>query len=83
MVLVEEVAFGRIDIRLAHRLLKLPGTTGSVALTQQKLANELGTAREVISRQLKEFERHNWIRLGRAKIEICNRAALNALAHDT
>jgi len=82
MVLVEEVAFGRIDIRLAQRLLKLTGATSSIALTHQELANELGTAREVISRQLKEFEHRNWIALARARIEICNRTALNAFVHD-
>ncbi len=82
MVLVEEVAFGRIDIRLAQRLLKLTGTTSSIALTHQELANELGTAREVISRQLKEFEHRNWIALARARIEICNRDALTAFVHD-
>ena len=78
MLLVEEVAFGRIDIRLAQRLLKLTDTADSIALTHQEMANELGTAREVISRQLKEFERRGWIRLGRGRIEIRKRAALNS-----
>jgi CRP/FNR family transcriptional regulator len=36
-----------------------------------------GTAREVVSRLLKDFERHGWLRLGRGKIELL---ALSALA---
>jgi len=83
MVLVEEIAFGHIDIRLAQRLLKLTGTSDTVALTHQELANELGTAREVISRQLKEFENRNWIQLGRGQIKILNREALSALIKHT
>ncbi len=82
MILVEEVAFGRIDIRLAQRLLKLTDVSNTVTLTHQEMANELGTAREVISRQLKEFERRSWIKLWRGKIEICNRAALSFFANN-
>ena len=83
MALVEEIAFGRIDIRLAQRLLMLTDTTDAVTLTHQEMANELGTAREVISRQLKEFERHNLIKLGRGKIEILNRPALSTFIANT
>jgi len=83
MILVEEIAFGRIDIRLAQRLLKLTEKTHSVSLTHQEMANELGTAREVISRQLKEFEHRSWIKLGRGHIEISNRKALSTFSHDT
>jgi CRP/FNR family transcriptional regulator len=82
MLLVEEVAFGKVDIRLAQRLLELCDASGTLLLTHQELAVELGTAREVVSRQLKEFERRGWIRLERGKIEFRNRSALNALAHD-
>jgi len=42
-------------------------------------AAELGTAREVVSRQPKEFERHRWVRLSRGKIEILDQPALNSL----
>ena len=80
MALVEEVAFGRIDIRLAQRLLKLTDINNTVTLTHQEMANELGTAREVVSRQLKEFERRGWIKLRRGKIEICDRTALSLFA---
>ena len=45
--LVEEVAFARMDIRLAHKLVELSHGAPSIAMTQQQLAAELGTAREV------------------------------------
>lgn len=79
MLLFENVAFQRIDIRLAARLLE----TGqdSLALTHQQLAADLGSSREVISRQLKEFERRGWLRLGRASLEVLDPQALRTLAN--
>jgi CRP/FNR family transcriptional regulator len=76
MVLVEAIAFGRVDARLAERLLALGGSNGQIATTHQSLAAELGTAREVVSRLLKEFERHGWLALTRGRIELKDRAAL-------
>jgi len=78
--LVEEVAFQRMDVRLAARLLELAGDTASLTLTHQELAGELGTAREVVSRQLHEMQRRGWIVSGRAHIEIRDREALRTLA---
>ena len=57
---IEEVAFGRIDLRLAQHLLKLANGSGHVRMTHQELATELGSAREVVSRQLQEFQRRGW-----------------------
>lgn len=80
LMLIEEVAFGRIDVRLAQLLLAK--TTGGplVTATHQDLAVELGTAREVISRQLKDFERRGWVALGRGRVEVKAPDALKALA---
>ncbi|MFO1402848.1 MAG: Crp/Fnr family transcriptional regulator [Steroidobacteraceae bacterium] len=80
LLLVQEIAFARLDIRLARRLLELGEPAGALALTHQALAAELGTAREVISRQLKEFERRGWVRLERGQVGIVDRAALGVLA---
>lgn len=79
MALVEEVAFGRMDSRLAQRLLALGGSSGRIDVTHQQLAAELGSAREVVSRLLKEFERHGWLRLERGQIAIRDAAALKRL----
>lgn len=78
--LVEEVAFARMDIRLAHKLIELSEGGGEVAATQAELAAELGTAREVVSRMLGEFQRRTWVAAGRGTIQILDRAALCALA---
>lgn len=78
--IIEEVAFERIDVRLAQRLLELGGAAGHVDLTHQQLASELGTAREVISRQLNEFQRRGWIATSRGSIDIARPEALRQLA---
>lgn len=77
---IEEVAFARIDIRLAQRLVELANAAGELAMTHQQLAAELGTAREVVSRQLAEFQRRGWIEAHRGSIRILDRAALAGLA---
>lgn len=79
MTLVEEVAFGRLEARLAQRLLQFADEQGMVSRTHQELATEIGSAREVISRQLKEFERQGWVALHRGKVEIRDREALATL----
>lgn len=77
---IEEVAFARIDVRLAQRLLERANTAGHIELTHQQLAAELGTAREVISRQLNEFQRRGWITTARGAIDITQPTALRQLA---
>ena len=78
--LIEEVAFSRIDIRLAQRLLELAGHGDRVPMTHQQLASELGTAREVISRQLTEFQRRGWVATARGELTLVDMAALRKLA---
>ena len=79
-LVIEEIAFKRMDIRVAQKLLELSGEDSTLHLTHQQLAVELGTAREVISRQLKEFERRNWLILSRGVIEVRNPVAIKRLA---
>jgi CRP/FNR family transcriptional regulator len=52
----------------------------TIHLTHQDLAAEMGSAREVISRQLKEFERRGWLTLQRGSIELTNTRELETLA---
>lgn len=77
---IDEVAFGRMDMRLAARLVALGGDGNVLHVTHQQLATELGSAREVISRQLHEFQRRGWVRQTRGQIELLDRAALAGLA---
>jgi len=78
IVLLDEVAFHSLDARLAKLLLDAKGET--ISRTHQLIADELGTAREVVSRQLKRFEQKGWVALGRGHIELTNQAALEKLA---
>ena len=80
MHVVEEVAFERLDKRLAQRLLDLAASDGTVPVTHQDLAFELGSAREVVGRLLKELERRGWVALARGRIELRQPDRLRELA---
>lgn len=69
LTLVEEVVFHRTDERLAELLLHR-ARNAVVEATHEELAFELGSAREVVSRLLKEFEKEGSVRLGRGKIVV-------------
>ena len=79
-LMIDEVAFQRLDVRLAHKLVELAAGADTIAATHQNLSAELGTAREVISRQLQEFQRRGWIEQSRGKIAILQRKGLENLA---
>jgi CRP/FNR family transcriptional regulator len=67
MSLIEEMAMTRLDERLADLLV----SRGPVILaTHQALADELGTAREVVSRILEHFEDNGLVRLRRARVDV-------------
>jgi CRP/FNR family transcriptional regulator len=74
--LVEEVTFGKLDIRLARHLLKSCNDNARLEITHQQLATELGSAREVISRLLKDFESRGWLKLHRGSLEILDKQSL-------
>jgi len=73
MQLVSAVAFQKLDQRLAALLV-----TKSTPLrtTHQALADELGSAREIISRLLKGFSDQGWVKLAREQIEVIDATAL-------
>ncbi len=77
MQLVEEVAFRKLDQRLAALLL---GRGRLIRTTHQQLADELGSVREMVSRLLKGFAEQGWVLLGREQIEILAPAGLRRLA---
>lgn len=79
-LVIDEVAFQRLDVRLADKLISLSNGQEFVTTTHQKLSVELGTAREVISRQLQEFQRRGWIEQARGRIRLLNRVQLGKLA---
>jgi len=81
MTVVEEVAFRRVDLRLAERLLKESAQSLVLDTTHAQLAVELGTAREVVSRILKDFEKGGYVSLGRGRIEVTSRPGLEKYRH--
>ncbi|MFM6955050.1 MAG: Crp/Fnr family transcriptional regulator [Ignavibacteria bacterium] len=78
MVLIEEVVFKRMDQRLTDTLItRSHSGKDIIKMTHEELAIELGTAREVISRLLKELELSGLVRLQRGSIEIMDVKALS------
>jgi CRP/FNR family transcriptional regulator, anaerobic regulatory protein len=67
---VNAVAFKKMDERLLGYLNKRYELSGekSIKITHEELANELGTARVVVSRLLKQMESNGLVRLGRNKV---------------
>jgi CRP/FNR family transcriptional regulator, anaerobic regulatory protein len=80
--IIDDIAFSRMDIRVAHKLIELSRGTKQLSLTQQQLASELGTAREVVSRMLAEFQRRGWITLTRGHIDLLEIDKLCSLARE-
>ena len=78
MQLVEEVAFARLDQRLAKLLLARNENVLNV--THQQLADELGSVREIVSRLLKGFAAQGLVALGREQLTIVDRSGLQKLA---
>ena len=77
MELVDEVAFRRLDQRLAQLLIRRGPV---IEATHQKLADELGSVREIVSRLLRSFEGRGWVKLERERITLVAPQPLAALA---
>jgi CRP/FNR family cyclic AMP-dependent transcriptional regulator len=80
--LVEELSLYTVEARLARLLLRLATEEDVVhrRMTQQEMAAELGTVREVIGRALRDLGREGVIRLDRHRIVIVDKEALEAKA---
>ncbi|MDK9697507.1 MAG: Crp/Fnr family transcriptional regulator [Siculibacillus sp.] len=74
---MQAAVFHRVEPRLARLL---GAAVPPIVVTHQEIAAELGSAREVVSRHLKAFERRGLVRLGRGVVEIVDRAGLDRLA---
>ena len=78
MQLVEEVAFTRLDQRLARLIVAQDRAVLNV--THQQLADELGSVREIVSRLLKGFAEQGLVALGREQLTVIDRAGLLKVA---
>jgi CRP-like cAMP-binding protein len=80
---LEDLAFKGIPSRLAGLLLKLssaPDQSLIEGFSHQDFAEMLGTYRETITQILNEFKGQGWIVIGRKRIEILDRDALEVRA---
>jgi CRP/FNR family transcriptional regulator len=68
--IINAIAFKKVDERLLNLLTKKAeiANTNTIVVTHEQLANELGTARVVVSRLLKQLEDSGKVKLGRNKI---------------
>jgi CRP/FNR family transcriptional regulator len=77
---IDEVAFRRMDVRLAAFLSEHSQVQGQVHITHQQIAAEMGSSREVISRLLETLEDGGLIRRSRGVIEVLDVKGLATLA---
>ena len=78
--LLEDVAFRTMESRLAALLLQHFATADVISMRHEDIAAELGTAREVVSRLLENYERRGAINLSRGRVEMRDEAVLRQLA---
>ena len=84
MWLMEQIMWKSLDKRLAAFLLEESALEGTVSLriTHERIANHLGTAREVVTRMLRYFQSEGIVKLNRGTVEILDRKKLLSLHVD-
>ncbi len=80
MWIVEQIAFNAMDKRVAIYLISQ--NTKIIYKTHEDIANNIGTAREVISRMLKYFEKNGVLKLSRGKIYIEDEKYLKSIINN-
>ncbi|MFP3897600.1 MAG: Crp/Fnr family transcriptional regulator [Anaerolineales bacterium] len=74
--LIEDLSLRSVSERLAKMLLKRAESAHSQRVTQREMAAQLGTVREVVARNLAQFQEQGWIEVHRGSIEIIDPQAL-------
>lgn len=82
MWLMEQILWKRLDQRLADFLLQESALEGETVLpiTHEKIANHLGSAREVVTRMLRYFQGEGLVKLSRGCVELTDLGGLSALS---
>jgi CRP/FNR family transcriptional regulator, anaerobic regulatory protein len=78
IALVQEITVKHVDRRLA-KLLLVRAENGVLAMTHQSIAQELNSAREVVTRLLNDFAGRGWVSLERGKVILHDVEALQAI----
>lgn len=78
---MQQILFDHFDSRLARLLISEYEKTGSstIRMTQEEMASEMNSAREVVARMLRQFAREGWISVGRGYVEITDAEALKKI----
>ena len=81
MWLMEQIMWKSFDKRLAKFLLEETAVedTDSLKITHEKIANHMGTAREVVTRMLRYFQSEGMVKLNRGTVDITDRKRLERL----
>lgn len=81
MWLVEQIMWKSFDKRLAAFLLEesVLEETAALKITHEKIANHMGTAREVVTRMLRYFQNEGMVKLTRGTVEIVDKKKLEEL----
>ena len=84
MFLMEQIMWKSFDKRLAAFLLEEANLEQSLVLkiTHEKIANHMGTAREVVTRMLRYFQSEDMVKLTRGAVELTDEKMLRLLAED-
>ena len=82
MWLMEQIMWKSFDKRLAKFLLEEAAVEGtnSLRITHEKIANHMGTAREVVTRMLRYFQSEGMVKLTRGTVDITNEKQLSKLS---
>ncbi len=80
MELLEQVAFVKIETRIAAMLLKNLDRNNQAHLTHQELATKIGSAREVVSRRLDVMAKRGILSVERSVITVINPAVLQSIS---
>lgn len=82
MWLIEQIMWKSFDKRLAAFLVEesILDNTDSLKITHEKIANHLGTAREVVTRMLRYFQGEGLVKLSRGTIELTDQKKLEEIS---
>lgn len=78
---MQQILFAHFDERLARLLLSIYKKTGdkTIRMTQEAMAQEVNSAREVVARMLRQFASDGWIELNRGAVVLKNIEALKKI----
>lgn len=84
MHVMQQMIFSGLDQRLAGFLLEKYEESGSpeLVMTQEEIAGEINSAREVVARAIRQFAKDGLVSTGRGRIRILDLRGLRELAED-